>query len=542
MKPKKLLLIMPPFWDPICPPQGIVSLKSYLDNRGYEVDIVDFNTDGYLFSLQQKYFELAKSHFPQWEFLNIHRNVPRYFARHQLVRFHSPQKTAKYRELIKLILDFDGKRICTNQIIDELDSIIDEIFNIVASKTKELMDKVNPDMVGCTMLESTFPSALAILKGVKKIDPGTVTVLGGPGVVVGNTADDGILQRISEKCEWIDAIIFGEGERLLENYLEQSFGDKKIITMQNLTASVCRKEMSDMLLDINDIPVSNYEGLSVIKYLWLSVLTSRGCPFKCAFCFEKDYWVRFRKKNIEKVINEMKILSARYGRAKSFYLCDSLTNHIATQLSTELFLSNEKIKWDCYMRITPECLDEENVCLWASGGMTRARIGVESGSPRVLELMNKDIGTEQISRGLMNFAKNGIYTSTLWIAGFPGERKEDFQESIWFLEENHTNIYQADIWEFISSPKKLSASDGVNSDFWTKPVYPEEFDDLLIIKYYDLENKGSSAERFEKISQFEKARIKLGVPNPYKLKELLEANKRWVKLGHKKDKAILINV
>ena len=83
MKPNKLLLIMPPFWDPICPPQGIVSLKSYLDNRGYDVAIADFNTDGYLFSLQQKYFEYAKSHFPQWEFLNIPRNVPRYFARHQ---------------------------------------------------------------------------------------------------------------------------------------------------------------------------------------------------------------------------------------------------------------------------------------------------------------------------------------------------------------------------------------------------------------------------------------------------------------------------
>ena len=104
--------------------------------------------------------------------------------------------------------------------------------------------------------------------------------------------------------------------------------------------------MTDTLLDINDIPMPNYEGLPVIKYLWLSVLTSRGCPFKCAFCFEKDYWVRFRKKNIEKVINEMKILSARYGKAKLFYLCDSLANHIATQLSTTILSKNEKIQWD----------------------------------------------------------------------------------------------------------------------------------------------------------------------------------------------------
>jgi len=528
MKPKKLLLIMPPFWDPICPPQGIISLKAYLEIRDYEVAIVDFNTDGNLFGLQQKYFELVKSFFPHWEFINIPRNVPRYFARHQLVRFYSPQKTAKYRKLIKLILNIDGKSICTDHMIDELDSVIDEIFIIAALRTKELMDQVGPDMVGCTMLESTFPSALAILKEVKEIDPATLTILGGPGAVVGNTADDGILQRIGEKCRWIDAIIFGEGERVLESYLEGRLEDKKILTIKDL--------QEEPLLDLNHMPMPTYNGLTAIKYLWLSIFSSRGCPFKCTFCFEKDYWVRFRKKKVEQVIGEMKSLSARYGKNKVFYLCDSLANHIATPLSKAILAKKENLRWDCYMRITTECLDAEKAGLWASGGMTRARIGVESGSPRVLELMNKDIKTEQISSGLRNFADSGICTSTLWIAGFPGEREEDFQESIRFLEDNQNDIYQADIWEFIATPKKLAVADGVNSEFCTTPVYPEEFNDLLIIIYYDLENKGLSPERFEKISQFEKARMKAGIPNPYTLMELLEANKRWANLGHKKNK------
>ncbi|MBI4682360.1 MAG: radical SAM protein [Nitrospirae bacterium] len=533
-KNNKILLIMPPFWDPICPPQGIVSLKAYLDNRGYEVHIVDLNTDGNLFKLQQKHFELATSNFPQWKFLNIPRNGPRYFARHQLVWFYSLQRTSKYKELIRHILNFDGKSICSDQMIDQLDSIINQIFNIVAVKTQELMELVNPDIVGCTMLESTFPSALAILKKVKEINPKTVTVLGGPGIVTGNMVDDGNLQRISEKCDWIDAIIYGEGERVLEGYLEGSFGDRKILTIQDLENDTSLKPAPHVLLDIKDIPMPTYDGLPAIKYLWLSVFSSRGCPFKCTFCYEKDYWVRFRKKTVEQVINEMKALSARYGKNKLFYLCDSLANHIATPLSKAILSKKEKLRWDCYMRITTECLDEEKVKLWARGGMERARIGVESGSPRVLGLMNKDISTEQITTGLSNFAGSGICTSTLWIAGFPGEREEDFRESLRFLEENSRNIYQADIWEFISSPKKLSPSEDTGVDFATKPLYPEEFDDLLLIKYYDQESEGLAPERFDKISQFEELRMKLGVPNPYTLKELLEANKRWVKLGHKK--------
>jgi hypothetical protein len=529
MKPdknKKLLLIMPPFWDPICPPQGIVSLKSYLDKKGYDVNIVDLNTDGYLFGLQQKYFDRAISHFPHWKFLNIPRNGPRYFARHQLVWFYSRQRTSRYKELIRHILNFDGKSICPDQLIDQLDSIINEIFNIAASKTEELMARINPNMVGCTMLESTFPSALAILKKVKEINPNTATVLGGPGIVTGNMVDDGNLQTVSDRCDWIDAIIYGEGERVLESYLEGSFGAKKILTIQDM--------QNEQLLDINDIPMSTYDGLPVIKYLWLSVFASRGCPFNCAFCYEKDYWIRFRKKRVEQVIDEMKALSARYGKNKLFYLCDSLANHIATPLSNALLSKKEKLRWDCYMRITPECLDEEKVKIWAQGGMERARIGVESGSPRVLELMNKDISTDQIKKGLTNFARNGICTSTLWIAGFPGEREEDFQESMLFLEENSRYIYQADIWEFISMPKKIPASEATDTYFSTKPLYPEEFDELLLIKYYDQESMGLSPERFKKISQFEKLRMKLGVPNPYTLKELLNANKRWVQLGHRK--------
>jgi radical SAM superfamily enzyme YgiQ (UPF0313 family) len=534
MKNNKVLLIMPPFWDPICPPQGIVSLESYLMPLGYDVFIADLNTDGYLFNLQQKYFDVAIGQFPQWTFLNIPRNGPRYFARHQLVRFYSRKESAKYRELIRSILNFDGKSIFSDNAIAQLDSIIDEISNIVISKTKELVDRINPEVVGCTMLESTFPSALVILKKVKEMNRQILSVLGGPGVVTGNTVDDGILKRISDKCDWIDSIIFGEGERLFQNYLEGSFGSKKIITTNDLQDSGRANTIEDAVLDLNNMPMSDYGELPVIKYLMLSVFASRGCPFKCAFCYEKDYWVRFRKKQVERVVDEMKLLSFRYGRSKMFYLCDSLANQIATPLSQLLVAKKEKIRWDCYMRITPECLDEAKVSLWAKGGMERARIGIESGSPRVLKLMHKDIRTDQVVKGLKNFARNGIGTSTLWIAGFPGEREADFQESLRFLEENHTHIYQADIWEFIASPREISGSEPSNSDFSTSPVYPEEFDDLLLIKYYDLEKKGLSPERFDKICQFEKLRIRLGIPNPYSLKELMEANKRWVKLGHKK--------
>jgi len=537
-----ILLIMPPFWDTICPPQGIICLKSYLESKGRRVHIADFNTDSHLFGLQRKYFELGMKFFPKWKDINIFRNGPRYFARHELAWFFGDKHKEKYKKLVKLILNFNGKTNCTNQMINAFDSVIKEIFFTVEAKTLSLMKQLDPDVVGCTLLESTFPSALAILKKAKDTKPKTITLLGGPGPIMGDTVNDGNLQRIIERCNWIDGIILGEGELLLEYYLNGVFGDKQIITIRDLEnlglADIPNK--TNVLLDVDNLPISNYVGLSVNKYLWLSIFTSRGCPFNCAFCFEKKYWERFRKKSVEKVISEMKILSTRYKKNR-FYLCDSLANHIATDLSSALLLKGEDYRWDTYMRITSECMDENRVKLWVNGGMRRARIGIESASPNVLKLMNKNVSIEQMKKSLINFAANGIYSTTLWMAGFPGETDDDFKESLNFLEDCHKYIYQADIWEFIYFPSQRGfiASETMDKDYSAKPVYPEEFNDFLIIKYYDLENGISSSERFERISQFERLRKKLCVPNPYSISELLEASTRWSRLGHRENEPLI---
>ena len=532
----KVLLIMPPFWDPICPPQGIVCLKSFLQNQGHDVHIADFNTDARLFGLQKKYLELGTAYFPHWKYLNICRNGPRYFARHRLAFFMADQRRpAAYKELVRLILNFDGRSICTDAAVEAFDAVIEESFHMVASKTEKLVRQLEPDVVGCTMLESTFPSALAILKKAKKTKPGIKTVLGGPGAAVGNMADDGSLQAIANKCAWIDAIIYGEGEKTLEKYMEGVLDDKKIITVHDLTPP-STQNASDALLDLEDIPMPEYDGLPLRRYLWLSIFTSRGCPYKCAFCFENCYWMRFRKKSVARITSEMDALSARHGKNK-FYLCDSLTNPIASPLAEALISKGRNYRWDCYMRATADCLDARKVQLWAKGGLDRVRIGVESASAHVLKRMNKNISPAETRNSLTNFARAGIRTTTLWIAGFPGEREEDFQKSLSFLAENRASIYQADIWEYICPPRQISSSAGVESDFSTKPIYPDEFDDFFIFKYYDSKNGPPAQERFERISRFEKTRLELKVPNPYTITELWEADERWGTLGHQKGSA-----
>jgi hypothetical protein len=523
---KKILLIMPPFWDPICPPQGIASLKPYLEAWGHVVHIVDLNTVPDLFVLQKRYFETAKKFFPRWKFLNIYRNGPRYFAQHQLAWFFGRGHPERYAALLQDVLNIDARTRVSDEAIGALDEIVAGTFGMLEAKVEDLVGRIGPEVIGCTMLESTFPSALAILKAARGLKPDLRTVLGGPGPVLGETVESGNFQRTLVKCPWVDAILYGEGELLFENWLEGRFGDRRLITLADL-GGTGKKEAP--FLNLNDLPTASFEGLPLRMYLWLSVLTARGCPYRCSFCFENRYWECFRKKRLEPVVAEMKMLAAKFRKDK-FYICDSLTNHIATPLSQAIAAEGLKYRWDCYLRITPECLAADQVSTWARGGMKRVRIGIESASPNVLKLMNKNIAPDQMRGALETFSRHGIYTTTLWIGAFPGETAGDFQQSLDFLRENHRNIYQADIWEFICLPTGREFQVGDRS--W--PIqrrYPAEFDDLLPVRYFETGDI-SREERFDRIFEFERLRMELGIPNPYSMEELKQAHARWTELGH----------
>ena len=131
----------------------------------------------------------------------------------------------------------------------------------------------------------------------------------------------------------------------------------------------------------------------------------------------------------------------------------------------------------------------------AEGGMVRARLGLESADTDTLNLMNKRMSVSQMGRVLHNLADAGIQTSTLWIVGFPEEDERAFQHSLDFLVEHRDAIYCADPWQFIFHPTvgsepvfgRLVASQSFETRYGMRRLYPEEFDDALLVQYYELD-------------------------------------------------------
>ncbi|MCP4147853.1 MAG: radical SAM protein, partial [bacterium] len=255
--------------------------------------------------------------------------------------------------------------------------------------------------------------------------------------------------------------------------------------------------------------------------------SSRSCPFQCSFCSETIQWGKFRKKKPEQVVNELEALYKKHKR-QLFLLGDSLLNPVITDLARLLNHHEKSFYWDGYLRVGAAACDRENTQLWRRGGFYRARLGVESGSQQVLEMMHKEITPGQIRDSLYALAYAGIKTTTYWVVGHPGETEEHFQQTLDLLEQAKDNIYEA--W---CSPFYYYRTSQVNSGNWgenSRLLYPENAKDMLIAQTWYLATEPSREVAYQRMNRFVTHCNRLNIPNPYSLADFLKADERWKKL------------
>jgi len=147
-----------------------------------------------------------------------------------------------------------------------------------------------------------------------------------------------------------------------------------------------------------------------------------------------------------------------------------------------------------------------------------------------LQAMGKRINPEQIKESILSLAYAGIKTTTYWVIGYPGETEEDFQQTLHLIEELKDEIYEADC-----NPFQYHLTGQVNSDQWAKkyksnPLYPEKSRDMLMLQTWILETEPSREQMFQRLNRFVEHCDKLGIPNPYTLHHIYEADERWKKL------------
>jgi radical SAM superfamily enzyme YgiQ (UPF0313 family) len=522
--------MVPHFWDPVCVPLGISSLKAFAEAAGHEVELFDFNTVPEIFGVQRAYFAECKAQFPHFNDWNIERNGTEMLSIHQMLYLFARNRT-DYRELVGEVLNMDGRD--TGWFIDRLDvsrfdSLFASLYSRVSSILARLLKQKKFDVVGCSLFNSTWPATLFLLKRVKSQLPGVRTVVGGPGPLMGITSRAEEVADFMKRQEFIDYFVVGEGEYPFLRILNEPDLPRGVLDPgRGLTAIESRKQF----VPTQELPAPDYGQLDVTKYLTMSVASSRGCPFECSFCAETVFWKGYRAVGKGHTFRQMDLLAQKYQRA-SFYLCDSLSNPNIGAITSEITATGKPYTIDCYLRADRSVAGhQDQVRKWREGGLVRARLGMESASQRILDAMVKKTTPETMARSLDALAAENVITSTLWIVCYPGETQQEFNDTLSFIRENRDRIYQADAWLFQYHPAGLAHSGDIENERGSRARYSDEINKILAVAPYVVDRDMTQRERFERLEQFVRTMREMKIPNPYSVYEWVSAEGRWNSLG-----------
>ncbi len=519
---QKILLILLPFWTPLIPPMGIACLKSYLQGRGYSVRGVDANVEQQFREVYDNYLARLRAIVPEGKQGNFDNIAVDVLQNHMNAFIHS-QKPEERFELLKLVIGKNFFVYAPPEELECLDDLIGEFFRRLEAYLLKLVEGEQPDIFGVSVYKGAFAASLFACQLVKERFPGIKTVWGGgifaDQLALGSPNFEYFLERTEG---FLDHVIVGEGEVLFLKLLEgESLNDPRLLT---------RAQLDGEYLDFQGVTIPDFSDFELHHYPQIAAYSSRSCPFQCGFCAETVNWGKYRKKEIAQVAEELQALHRAHGR-QLFLLTDSLLNPVIQPLSEALLDAGDCVYFDGYLRAAPQVADAGNTFQWRKGGFYRARLGIESGSPRVLELMDKRLTPELIKDSLSSLAAAGIKTSTYWVVGYPGETEEDFLETLGLIEEMKDDIYEAEC-----NPFRFYLTGQVKSDQWlstsgSRLLYPEQFRELLVLQtWYLSDSLPGREEIYRRMARFVEHCRRLGVPNPYSWQDIYRADDRWQKL------------
>ena len=189
-------------------------------------------------------------------------------------------------------------------------------------------------------------------------------------------------------------------------------------------------------LDLESAPFPAYHKLPMEKYYYelmgrrFALLeASRGCPYRCNFCYLGMYGKRFRQKSVERFVEEIDWAVTRQG-CENVYFMDlefALNRRFVVSVCESILRRGLRFKWCCQTRVTD--VDEELVGLMKRAGCRLIHFGVESGSARILSGTGKKITLEDAVRAVDITRRQGVASAVFMNLGFPGETAAEMRET-----------------------------------------------------------------------------------------------------------------
>jgi len=361
--------------------------------------------------------------------------------------------------------------------------------NLSVEGFRVYLERYNADVVGFQVWSCDAHYVKQCLKIVKDINADTVTVIGG-------AHPSGVLEESLDFFKDADFAFRGEGEVGIALLMKKLNGDHSI-EFKDIPGLIWRHGdrilvnppvfVDDLdslgfpawdLMPPHTYPEAPHQGFAR-GFPVAPVITTRGCPFKCSFCAShtiNGQKIRFRSLN--HILKEIELLKNNYGVREIHIEDDNFTvsKKFVERFCEAMQKNGNDLFWYCSSGMRLDSLDVDTLRLMKDAGCYTFTVAIESGSDRVLQLMQKHLTVETARKQVEMMNRAGCKPTGLFMLGYPGEKKEEIEETIRFAKSLDLKRAQFAIFHPMPGSKvfeELKSQGRLNHLDWSK-IKPSE--------------------------------------------------------------------
>ena len=391
-------------------------------------------------------------------------------------------------------------------------------------EVRRTIQQFQPDAVGISIWTAYAASAFHVAAIGKAIHPACPVIVGGPHATVK-------AEEVLSICPHVDYVVRGEGEVTAADLMKaiagcgwmggsvkaEGLGDGSTAFARNhrqaspqrrcasglddatpmnaqleaidglsfrMGGAIRHNPSRERIRDLDELPLPD-RGLLMNRDTYSSedmglIMTSRGCPFSCAFCVTETRQVRYR--SIEHIVAEVKHVKAACGTTQFSFKDDSFTvnKKRVDEFCNALLRENLHVGWECNTRV--DLVNEEMLLAMKKAGCNSIKVGIETGSETQLERMNKRITLSQARQAAALFRKTGIHWTAYFLMGTPGEILEDIYKTLDFMYEIRPDFASIGVYE--PFPGTAMFEEGLKRGLVKPDMSLEDFFEMLPNDYY----------------------------------------------------------
>jgi radical SAM superfamily enzyme YgiQ (UPF0313 family) len=352
-------------------------------------------------------------------------------------------------------------------------------------ETVNRLAAARPDIVGITSSTIQSINLVRLAQMVRFRLPGATIVLGGS--YVSSLPDE----AMANDC--YDIACIGEGEYTMLELVEALRSGGDLSSVKGIyfrkDGKVVRTEPRPPIQNLDELPLPARHLLPLGKYVpqpndgpylpKFSMITSRGCPYRCIFCDHSTFGISYRSHSAKRIVDEMEELVRRYG-VQDIAFVDSLfmvSRKRVLDIADEIIARGLKVHWTCTTRAN--IADEPTLRRMKESGCWRTRIGIEAGNADVLSFIRKGVTREQIQEVTQTAERLGLHPKGFFMIAHPTDTEATIRETIEFAKslpltditvQFNTPMPGTEQWEFFRKYGTLTTEDWSSFTYW-EPVF-----------------------------------------------------------------------